>query len=141
MSLDFLEDFFRRSITNHNTAFPEGFLDISDVLARSALDFKAEELADSAVNDFIVSESSDKLTLFNTNFAVWLVPTLVDGEAITRGYIALNQGEEFSPELAFEASGKYNNSSLILGALRRYLCDIQDTEKELRALRPPSIDG
>ena len=68
MSLDFLEDFFRRSITNHNTAFPEGFLDISDVLARSALDFKAEELADSAVNDFIVSESSDKLTSLNQPF-------------------------------------------------------------------------
>ncbi|AHH23225.1 hypothetical protein C6H88_04330 [Chlamydia muridarum str. Nigg] len=136
MSLDFLEDFFRHSMANYNTAFPEGFLDISDVLARSALDFKAEGLADGAVNDFIVSESSDKLTLFNTNFAVWLVPGLINGEAVTRGYIALNQDMKFSPELAFEASGKYNNSSLILEALRRYLYDIRDTEKELRSLFP-----
>ena len=138
VSLDFLEDFFRRSIANRNTAFPEGILDISDILARSTLDFKAEGLTDRAANDFIVSESPDKLTLFNGNFVVWLVPELVNGEAITRGYIAVNQGETFSPELAFEASGKYNNSSLILEALRRYLCDIRDTEKELKALLPPS---
>ncbi|WP_109104277.1 hypothetical protein [Chlamydia suis] len=137
MSSDFLEKFFRHSIANYNTAFPEGFLDISDVLARSALDFKAEGLADGAVNDFIVSESPDKLTLFNQNFAVWLVPSLVNGEAVTRGYIAVNHGSEFSPELAFEASGQYNNSSLILEALRRYLYDIRDTENELRTLFPP----
>ncbi|QVE48627.1 hypothetical protein SBV42_02385 [Chlamydia crocodili] len=136
MSLDFLEEFYRRSICNKGAAFPEGFMDIADVLSHSASELKIDSISDLPVNNFIIAESADKLTLFNADFAVWLVPELVQGEAVTRGYIALyHSGGDYTPEMAFQASGEYNQSTLILEALQIYLQDIKDTESVLRAFR------
>lgn len=134
MNLDFLEQFYRQSICNIGAAFPEGYVDIADVLSRSPE--SSADFFNRQANDFIIAESEDKLTLFNTDFAIWLVPELVHGEAVTRGYIALYQpGDTFVPELAFEASGSYNQSPLILEALQIYLKEIKDTEMMLRSFR------
>ncbi|SYX08561.1 hypothetical protein C834K_0076 [Chlamydia poikilotherma] len=136
MSLDFLEEFYRRAICNKGTAFPEGFVDIADVLSHSASELKVDSISDLPVNNFIIAESADKLTLFNADFAVWLVPELVQGEAVTRGYIALYDSVgDYTPEMAFQASGEYNQSALILEALQIYLQDIKDTESVLRSFR------
>ncbi|EPP34878.1 hypothetical protein CP10139811_0820 [Chlamydia ibidis] len=136
MSLDFLEEFYKRSILNCGTAFPEGFMDIAEVLSQSAPASLVNSFSDLPISDFIIAESADKLTLFNSDFAVWLVPELVQGEAVTRGYIALHEPEgSYKPEMAFQAVGEYNQSALILEALRLYLEDIKDTEKTLRSFR------
>ncbi|WP_348663598.1 hypothetical protein [Chlamydia vaughanii] len=136
MSLDFLEEFYRRSICNKGAAFPEGFMDIADVLSHTTPELKIDPDSDRPANDFIIAESADKLTLFNADFAVWLVPELVQGETVTRGYIALyRSGGAYTPELAFQASGEYNQSALILEALQLYLQDIKDTESVLRSFR------
>ncbi|QXE26585.1 hypothetical protein [Chlamydia buteonis] len=136
MSLDFLEDFYRRSIHNKGTAFPEGFMDIADVLSHSASELKMDSIRELPISNFIIAESADKLTLFNADFAVWLVPELVQGEPVTRGYIALYHSKgDYTPEMAFQASGEYNQSTLILEALQIYLQDIQDTESMLRSFR------
>lgn len=131
MSLDFLEEFFRRSI-QAKEAIPEGYADISEILSLP----KPEWMPHSPTGDFIITESKDKLTLFNADFAVWLVPQLVDGEIMTRGYIALHHPEGgYTLEMAFKATGEYNESGLILEALHRYLVEIRDTEETLRAFR------
>ncbi|ANH78473.1 hypothetical protein [Candidatus Chlamydia sanziniae] len=136
MSLDFLEKFYRQSILNQATAFPEGYVNIADVISYPHVDPSEDLLKDHPDNDFIIAESADKLTLFNADFAIWLVPEVVEGEAVTRGYIALHDAEgQCYPELAFEAVGQYNQSSLILEALQLYLKEIKDTEKTLRSFR------
>ncbi|WP_201456559.1 hypothetical protein [Chlamydia sp. 17-3921] len=135
MNLDFLEEFYRQSILNKDMAFPEGYVDISEVLAHPFSESTSDSF-DRQVNDFIIAESEDKLTLFNADFAIWLVPELIQGEAVTRGYIALHQsGEVYAPEMAFEASGPYNQSPLILEALQIYLKKIKDTEAMLKSVR------
>lgn len=127
MSLDFLEEFYRRAMCNCE-AFCEGFADIADVLST------ASSISNRPMNNFIIAETSDKLTLFNSDFAIWLVPEVIQGEAVTRGYIALyHSSKGYTPELAFQASGEYNQSALILEALQLYLQDIQDTEDALRS--------
>ncbi|ACZ32555.1 conserved hypothetical protein [Chlamydia pneumoniae LPCoLN] len=137
MSLDFFEEFYHQSILNTGTSFPEGYLNIAEILSHPhCTDANADFLCSQSDNDFIIAESKDKLTLFNADFAIWLVPELVQGQAVTRGYIAVSQGEgNYEPEMAFEASGQYNQSSLILEALQLYLKDIKDTENALRSFR------
>ncbi|ANG66142.1 hypothetical protein [Chlamydia gallinacea] len=130
MSLDFLEEFYRHTICNCE-AFCEGFADIADILSTASL---STSTSSRPMNNFIIAETIDKLTLFNSDFAVWLVPEVIQGEAVTRGYIALYHASRgYTPELAFQASGKYNQSALILEALHLYLQDIQDTEDSLRS--------
>lgn len=135
MSLDFLEEFYHRSIRNQQS-FPEGYVDIAEILSHAPSNHLTNYSKDQIDQHFIVAESTDKLTLFNTDFAVWLVPELVHGQAVTHGYIALHQPNgDYSPELAFEATGKYNESGCILTALQLYLNDIKDTEDALRSFR------
>lgn len=134
MSLDFLEEFYRRSICG-GVAFQGGFMDIADI---PFLDMPEHEIdsKDHGASDFIIAESEDKLTLFNADFAIWLVPEFIQGEAVTRGYIALHQKPgSYNPEIAFQARGEYNQSALILQALHFYLQDIQDTEQTLHSLQ------
>lgn len=133
MSLDFLEEFYNRSIRDQNN-FPEGYVNITEILTRSAVQSATDFQQDQFNQSFIIAESQDKLTLFNTDFAIWLVPELVQGQAVTHGYIALHDANgDYKPELAFEASGEYNESGYILRALQLYLDDIKDTETTLRS--------
>ncbi|AHK63720.1 hypothetical protein BOKEGFJH_00844 [Chlamydia avium] len=129
MSLDFLEEFYRHSICNCK-AFCEGFANIADILSTA----EDSSISSRPINNFIIAETTDKLTLFNSDFVVWLVPEVIQGEAVTRGYIALyHPSGRCTPELAFQALGEYNQSALILEALQLYLKDIQDTENILRS--------
>ncbi|SFV98613.1 Uncharacterised protein [Chlamydia abortus] len=58
-------------------------------LSHSTSELKIDSIRELPMSNFIIAESADKLTLFNADFAVWLVPELVQGEPVTRGYIAL----------------------------------------------------
>lgn len=130
MNINFFDDFFHRSIQEKKNAFPEGFANIADILSNPSAD---NENPLTSVEDFMIAESKDKLTLFNSDFAVWLVPQLVNGEPVTRGYIACHRPQgDYAPELAFEAAGEYNKSPLILEALQLYLQEIKGTETMLR---------
>lgn len=133
MSLDFLEEFYNRSIRDQKN-FPEGYANITDILSRSTLQPATGIQQDHINQNFIITESQDKLTLFNSDFVIWLVPELVQGQAVTHGYIALHHANgDYKPELAFEAIGEYNQSGYILQALQLYLDEIKDTEKTLRS--------
>lgn len=133
MSLDFLEEFYNRSIRDQKN-FPEGYVNITEILARSTTQSATDFQQDHINQNFIIAESKDKLTLFNTDFAIWLVPELVQGQAVTHGYIALHHANgDYKPELAFEAIGEYNESGYILRALQLYLDEIKDTENSLRS--------
>lgn len=84
---------------------------------------------------FQVIESPSKITLVNDQFAVWIVPEMVDGEAITYSFIALNNPIFPTLELVFCTKGVYNTSRLVLRILEKVLVEIQENEELLEGYR------
>lgn len=80
---------------------------------------------------FYVIESAEKMTLFNDQFAVWIVPQMVDHEPITYGLIAVQSEDEVRLELVFAAMGVYNSSRIVLQVLEAFLEEIRETEEYL----------
>lgn len=83
---------------------------------------------------FHIIESSDKLTLVNSRFVVWISAEWSQHSAATETLIALNLKERLSPQLAFIARGVYNNSCLVLHLLEKFLTEIQENERAIEKL-------
>lgn len=81
---------------------------------------------------FHVVESSEKITLINNEFVIWIITDRAENRSVTYTLIALNP-EEQEPhlEVAFIASGIYNTSLLVLKVLEKFLLEIQETESLL----------
>ncbi|CUI17584.1 conserved hypothetical protein [Candidatus Protochlamydia naegleriophila] len=81
---------------------------------------------------FHIIESSEKITLVNDDYIVWIIPDRVDNIPVTYTLIALNKlDQELQLEAAFIASGVYNTSKLVLKVLEKFLAEIQDNEQML----------
>jgi hypothetical protein len=81
---------------------------------------------------FHIIESSEKITLLNDDFIVWIIPDKINQMSVTYTLIALNKPEqEHQLEAAFIASGVYNSSKLVLRILEKFLAEIHDNEKML----------
>ena len=85
----------------------------------------------SLTHNFYVVESSDKLTLFNPKYVIWIVPQLVDNVPTTHTLIALNDKQHTHLEMVFSTSGVYNHSSLVLKILEKFLEQIEENEQEI----------
>ncbi len=77
---------------------------------------------------FHVVESKDKITLFNDQFVIWIVPEKQNSEPHTLVLVALNTGQKPKLELAFSMTGIYNTSRLVLRVLEKFLSEIQENE-------------
>ena len=84
---------------------------------------------------FHVVESQDKVTLFNEQFLVWIVPKTEQETPLTYVLIALNGGEKNSLEVVFTTSGVYNTPKYVLKVLQYYLLDMLETEATLTAIK------
>lgn len=87
---------------------------------------------------FQVVETSEKITLVNEDFVVWIVPEKIHGMSITYTLIALNQASSPQLELAFVTSGVYNTSRLVLRILEKFLFEIQENEDTLKKIKKVS---
>jgi len=133
--LDILFQQFRNDIVNH---LPDSILEIDIEVLHELGILQDEENIDataSLTRFFHVVEAADKITLFNDQFIVWVVPDMVDEEPITLTLIALNSGFEPKLELGFTTSGVYNTSRLVLRILEKLLEEIQETEELLHSLQ------
>ncbi len=90
-----------------------------------------EQYEDTLTHHFYVVESSDKLTLFNQKYVVWIVPQLIKEIPTTYTLIALNDKKETHLEMVFATSGVYNHSSLVLRILEKFLDQIEENEQEI----------
>jgi hypothetical protein len=80
---------------------------------------------------FHVIESVEKVTLFNEQFLVWIIPK-AEGEApLTYVLIALNHPEKPHLEVVFATQGVYNTPKYVLKVLQHYLADMLETEETL----------
>lgn len=83
---------------------------------------------------FHVVESKDKITLFNDQFVIWIVPEKINNEPTTLVLVALDDHSKPKLEMAFSMTGIYNTSRLVLRVLEKFLSEIQENEDLLSHL-------
>lgn len=83
---------------------------------------------------FHVIESAEKVTLFNEQFLIWIVPKMEKDIPITYVMIALCNEEKTNLEIVFTTSGVYNTPKYVLKVLQYFLVDMLDTEATLTAI-------
>lgn len=134
--LSALEACYKRYIKNIHKWLPDGIINVDlELLHQLDLLHYHSRSSDTALTRYFhVIESEDKLTLANEDFVVWIVPEKTDYSASTYTFIALNKENETHLEMAFVTTGIYNNSSLVLRLLEKFLLDIQSTEDFLKRL-------
>jgi len=85
---------------------------------------------------FHVIENTEKVTLFNNQFVVWIIPKVVEEIPTTLTLIALTQKDDLRLEIAFSTAGVYNTPKYVLKVLRHYLSEVIDTEEEIASISP-----
>ena len=82
---------------------------------------------------FHVIESTEKVTLFNEQFVVWIIPKTDGEQPITLVLIALNHGDKPHLEVVFTTCGVYNTPRYVLRILQHFFFDMLETEATLTA--------
>lgn len=83
---------------------------------------------------FHVIESAEKVTLFNEQFVVWIVPKMEEDIPITYVIISTCAENKANLEVVFTTSGVYNTPKYVLKVLQYFLLDMLDTEATLTAI-------
>lgn len=83
---------------------------------------------------FHIIETTDKVTLFNDQFAIWIVPQLLDDVPTTTTLIALVHSNKPRLEIVYRTSGVYNTPKYILKILQHFLTEVQDTEAVISSI-------
>lgn len=87
-----------------------------------------KEETDDLTQYFHVIESVEKVTLFNEQFIVWIVPRMDGDQPMTYVLIALNQQDKPHLEIVFTTRGVYNTPRYVLKVLQHFLLDMLETE-------------
>lgn len=77
---------------------------------------------------FHVMESPEKVTLFNEQFVIWIVPKTEEENPSTLVLIALVHGDKPTLEVVFTTQGVYNTPRYVLKILQHFLNDMSETE-------------
>jgi len=98
-----LEDAFQNFIANLNNYIPDGIIEVNLQLLSELGILEVEQLQDDQNDEefphyFHVIETSDKVTLFNHQFAVWIVPKII------KSYLS----EVLDTEAVISSIGKHN---------------------------------
>ncbi len=131
-----LEIHYQTFIEDLHNFLPDGILDVdltllNDLGLLSNETSSEEEQEDALSHSFYVIESSEKLTLFNQKFVIWIVPKMVEQSPTTYTLVALNEPKQPHLEMVFATSGVYNHSSLVLRILEKFLQQIEENEAEI----------
>ena len=90
---------------------------------------------------FHVIETPEKVTLFNQQFIVWIMPRVEEMSASTLVLISLMINGQPHLEIVFCTSGVYNAPKYVLKVLRYYLNEVMETEEEISSIEeetPPN---
>lgn len=133
-----IEEYYNQFIRNLPSYLPDGVIEINLQLLKEfdLLHFQShkENLEDTLNRSFYVIESPQKITLISEAFVVWIIPDPDAPKPFTQVLIALQHHDTPHLETAFKATGVYNDSSLILRLLEKFLSDIQENEDLLKKL-------
>ncbi len=89
---------------------------------------------ESLTQQFHVIETNDKVTLFNSQFAVWIVPQTQTEIPSTLIMVAIIQNAKPHLEIVYTTSGVYNTPKYILKVLQHFMTEILDTEATLLSI-------
>jgi hypothetical protein len=134
-----LEDSYQEFSQNLKKWIPDGVIQVDLRLLNEMGLLNSTELEHS-INEanltlyFHIIETPDKVTLFNEQFAIWIVPQLVDEIPTTTTLIALIQTSKPRLEIVYQTTGVYNTPKYILKILQHFLTEVQDTEAVITAI-------
>lgn len=130
-----IEDTYKGFMDNLKESIHDGVLsiDLHFLYDQHLLDSLHEEKddPDDLTQYFHVIEGIEKVTLFNEQFIVWIVPKSEGEQPTTLVLIALNHPEKVHLELAFITKGVYNTPRYVLKVLQHFLLDVMETEATL----------
>ncbi len=90
--------------------------------------------SDDLTQHFHVIESVEKVTLFNDQFLVWIIPKMDEQNPVTYVLIALNYPDKAHLEIVFTTMGVYNTPRYVLKVLQHFLLDMLETEATLTSI-------
>lgn len=131
-----IEEIYQQYSKDLTQWVPDGILSVTlDMLYELDL---LENINDESDNDdftqyFHVLETPEKVSLFNDQFIIWIVPKMEEENPITYVLIALNTEDSVHLEIVFTTSGVYNTPKFVLKVLQYYLLDMLETEATLTA--------
>jgi hypothetical protein len=129
-----IEQAYQLFINDINKWVPDGIIDVDLFLLKELGLLNQNENDEKILQSqfpfyFHVVETDDKVTLFNNQFVVWIVPQMLDGIPTTVTLISLiDHNQNLNPEMAFSTAGVYNTPKCVLKVLRYYLTEVIDTE-------------
>lgn len=134
-----LEDAYKEFSKDLLKWVPDGIIQVDLKLLNDLGLLNNAELEHSISDDelnhyFHIIETADKVTLFNEQFAIWIVPQLVDETPTTTTLIALLQSNKPHLEIVYLTSGVYNTPKYILKVLQHFLAEVQDTEAVISSI-------
>lgn len=118
---------------------PEGIIEVDmTLLEKTGLlthsGFEDNKNEEQLPHYFHVIETPDKVTLFNHQFAIWIVPKIVNENPTTIVMIALIRSGRPHLEIVFSTKGVYNTPKFILKLLKYYLSEVIDTEEAISSI-------
>jgi len=128
-----LDNAYEEFIADLPRCLPDGMIPINLDLLNSLdllhLDLSNEENIKESTHQFYVIETTEKLTLYNQDYVVWIVPRILDHETSTLVLIALNTSPKLHLEIGYTATGAYNSSKIVLGVLNKLLSEIKENQE------------
>ena len=135
-----LDQAFNDFTANLQRWIPEGIIEVNlDLLEKVGLlnfkDFEENQETEQLPHYFHVIEAAEKVTLFNHQFAVWIVPKIIDNDPTTIVMIALlNEGNSHL-EIVFSTRGVYNSPKFVIRLLKFYLSEVIDDEEAISSIK------
>jgi hypothetical protein len=129
---EYLSEAFEKAMTEFPHLPAESIIEVNlDVLEEMGLTDEGEYINPSEAfeRSFKVVENSNRITLYNSQFVVWVLPEIIDGTPATYALIGLREKGGVKLEVVFLARGPFNSSRLVLRLLDRYLTNIQELEE------------
>ncbi|GAB5412283.1 MAG: hypothetical protein ChlgKO_13970 [Chlamydiales bacterium] len=131
-----LEETFTKLMQEFPKCVPDGIISVDLKLLRDLglLDSEDEDDSEEFPHQFHVIETDEKVTLFNEEFAIWIVPKVIDELPTTLTLISLMDENSSKLEIVFSTSGIYNTPKFVLKVLRYYLSEVLDTEEAISSI-------
>ncbi|EKE08411.1 MAG: hypothetical protein ACD_17C00181G0005 [uncultured bacterium] len=130
-----IEEAYKEFVNNLPSCAHDGItpIDLSYLHGHGLLSSLSEENGepDDLTQYFHVIESVEKVTLFNEQFIVWIIPKVESDQPMTYVLIALNHPEKAQLEVIFSTRGVYNSPRYVLKVLQHVLVDMLETEETL----------
>lgn len=127
-----LEKLYKKFRTNLSKYLPDGMIFVDSELLHEIgepLEEDDKSTSEEFPHYFHIIETDEKVTLFNQQFAIWIVPQIVNDMPSTLTFIARISNQHPKLELMFCTTGAYNTPKYVLKVLRYFLSEVLDTEE------------